>query len=415
MEILYILLVLLFVTRTFGEIATRLGQPPLVGELIAGIVLGLVVRHYSETFPILAGLPDSDVFKAVTDLGIFFLMLLAGVEMRPRELAETSVRAVFVAIGGMALPFAAGFALGWYVLPASPYRIAQCIFIATALSITAVPVVVRALKDIGQQDSPMGRMIISAAIFDDIFSLVLLAILTAVIETGEFPDLATFLELLLNIGLFFVVALFVGIVVFPRVGRMITRLKAGELEFSGLLVAAMAYAVLAEALHLHFIVGAFMAGVFFGRQTMGDKPYRNVKPKISGLTTGFLGPVFFASIGLHLDVTAVRSVPVLLIVLIVLAMVTKLVGAGGPAYALGLRGREAAGVGIGMSARGAVELIIADIALRAGLFEHPTPPPPEVRHLFSAIVIVAVTTTLFTPLLMQTLFPKAAVEAQGVD
>ncbi len=219
------------------------------------------------------------------------------------------------------------------------------------------------------------------------------------------------MQLLLNIALFFGVALFVGIIVFPRLGRLLVRLKAGELEFSGLLVAAMAYAVLAEALHLHFIVGAFMAGVFFGRQTMGDKPYRDVKTKISGLTTGFLGPVFFASIGLHLELTAVSTIPILLTVLVVLAMLTKLVGAGVPAYALGLRGREAAGVGIGMSARGAVELIIADIALRAGLFAQPSPPPPEVRHLFSAIVIVAVATTLFTPLLMQVLFPVKEAEA----
>lgn len=406
MEILYILLVLLLVTRAFGEVAARLGQPPLVGELIAGIVLGLVVRRFSGTFPILAGLPNDDVFRSITDLGIFFLMLLAGVEMRPRELAETSVKAVFVAIGGMLVPFAAGFAAGWSIVPDSSYRVAQCIFIATALSITAVPVVVRALKDIGQQDTPMGRMIISAAVFDDIFSLVLLAILTAVIRTGEFPDVAHLFGLILNILVFFAVSLFVGLFVFPRVGRLVIRLKAGELEFSGLLVAAMAYAVLAEALQLHFIVGAFLAGVFFGRQTMGDEPYNDVKAKVSGLTTGFLGPVFFASIGLHLDLSALTSIPGLLLLFIVLALVAKLIGAGIPAYALGLPWREATGVGVGMSARGAVELIIADVAMRAGLFQHPSPAPPEVEHLFSVIVIVAIATTLFAPLLLQALFPQ---------
>ena len=93
MEILYILLVLLIVTRVCGEIAERLGQPPLVGELVAGIILGIIAGHYSGTFPVLAHLPDNDVFMAITDLGIFFLMLLAGIAMRPQEVADAPLRA----------------------------------------------------------------------------------------------------------------------------------------------------------------------------------------------------------------------------------------------------------------------------------------------------------------------------------
>ena len=108
MEILYVLLVLLIATRAFGELAVRVGQPALVGELLAGVGLGIVVMHNQETFPVLSDLPENPVFKAITDLGIFFLMLMAGLELRPRKLAEASRHAVVVAVGGLVLPLGLG-------------------------------------------------------------------------------------------------------------------------------------------------------------------------------------------------------------------------------------------------------------------------------------------------------------------
>jgi Kef-type K+ transport system membrane component KefB len=406
-EIFYILFVLLLVTRIFGEVAVQLRQPPLVGELIAGICLGLVVATRSEMFPVLADLPDDSVFLALTDLGMFFLMLLAGIEMRPRELGQASWKAMWVALGGMLLPALTGFGVGWLIFPASDYRIAQALFLATALAITAVPVAVRVLMDIGQERSVLGQTIVSAAIIDDILGLVLLAILTAVLETGAFPSGAGLALLGGKIAVFFLITFVVGQYLFPVVGKRLNRLKADEFEFSALLVAALAFAVLAEALELHFIVGAFMAGLFFGRSTMGRDVYYEIKAKVSALTTGFLGPIFFASIGLHLDLSAVTAIPGIVVLLIVLAFVTKLLGAGPPAYFSGLSTKDAAGVGVGMSARGAVELVIAGIALRAGLFDHPSPTPPVVEYMFSAIVIVAIVTTLAAPIILQVMYRDA--------
>lgn len=406
MEIFYILLVLLLLTRVFGEVAVRLRQPPLVGELVAGIVLGLVVAQRASTFPVLADLTENEVFAALTDLGMFFLMLLAGVEMQPSELAKASGKSFAVAAGGMLIPLFTGLGLGWAFFPASDYKLAQSLFLGTALSITAVPVVVRVLMDMDLQESQMGRMIVSAAIFDDILSLVLLAVLTGIIETGSFPGWGGLGLLVLRVSLFFAIAFVLGKWVFPRAGRWITKLKADELEFSGLLVAALAYAWLAEYLGLHFIVGAFLAGLFMGRQTMGRKRYGEIKAKITGLTNGFLGPIFFASIGLHLDASAFTVVPVWVVVLVVVAFVTKLIGAGVPAYIVGLDRKDALAVGCGMSARGAVELIIADVALRAGLFDHPEPVPDLIAYLFSAVVIMAIATTLATPIALQLIYRK---------
>lgn len=145
MELLYVLLVLLAATRAFGEVAVRVGQPALVGELLAGVVLGIVVGQNGETFPVLTELPENPVFAAFTNLGIFFLMLMAGLELRPAKLAEASGRAVLVAIGGLVLPLALGIGLGWTMLPPSELHVAQSLFLGVALAITAVPVSVGVL------------------------------------------------------------------------------------------------------------------------------------------------------------------------------------------------------------------------------------------------------------------------------
>jgi len=401
MEILYVLLILLVATRVLGELSERLGQPALLGELIAGIILGVGLAQFSESLPVLSGLADNEVFKAITDLGIFFLMLLAGVEMHPRDIARSSGRALAAAAGGMLLPLASGIGLGLAVLPDSEYRFAQALFLGTALAITAVPVTVKVLMDMHWLDSDVGQTIVSAALFDDVLSLILLAVLTAFIREGEPPGAGEVALLTGRVALFFAITVPLGWWVFPRVGRWLKAARASEFELSMLLVAALGYSVLAEALHMHFIMGAFVAGVFFGRRTVDEQIYERVQKQVSGVTTGFLAPIFFASIGLHLDLGAVTVAPIFLTVLIVTAFLAKVIGSAIPAAMTGLGWRESFGVGFGMSGRGAVELIIAGVALEAGLFDHPSPPGDIVSSLFSSIVVMAVVTTAATPVLLR--------------
>jgi Kef-type K+ transport system membrane component KefB len=407
MNLLYVLLVLLLVTRLCGELAERMRQPALVGELVAGIALGLVASRYHDALPVLAGLPDNEVFNALTDLAIFFLMLLAGIELRPSELAEASGRAVAVALGGMAVPLLLGFGLGWWFLPDSPYKLAQSLFLATALAITAVPVSVKVLMDLGQLKTPLGQTVVSAAVFDDVLSLMLLAILTAVIRTGGFPDASAVLLLVGKVVLFFLVAWVAGRYLLPRLGRLVKKTLAEEFAMSALLIAALGYALLAEALGMHFLLGAFLAGLFFVRRTIDPKVYSSIRSSLSAITMGFFAPLFFASIGLHLDVSAATEIPVFVTLLVLAAFFGKLLGAGLPAWATGFAPREAAAIGAAMSARGAVELIVAGIALQAGLFQHPEPPPPVVAQLFSAVVIMALVTTLATPIVLRPLLGSA--------
>ena len=403
MEILYLILVLLVVTRVFAELAERVKLPAIVGELFAGVALGFALKQFYGTFPVLWSASQSETYASLVSLGMFFLMLLAGIRVEPLDFARSSKSAILVALGGMIIPVGAGVMLGLIVLPESPFKAVQSLFLGTALAITAVPVAVRIFVELDELDSRVGKTVIAAALWDDLLSLFLLAMLLGAISeglSGFFQSNAALL-LLGKVVLFFVVTIPVGLFAFPMIGKYFRHLHFPEVDFSMLLIAALAYAVFAEMMGLHFILGAFLAGMFFHPNVVESSVYERVNQQMSGITRGFLAPIFFVSVGLHLDFSAINQVPGFVAILILIALVSKFIGAGLPAYWVGLSRRESMMVGVGMSARGAVELIVAGIALQAGLFLQPSPPPVIIESLFSAIVIMALVTTILTPVLLR--------------
>lgn len=403
MHLLYILLILLLVTRIGSEIAVRFRQPALVGELLGGVLLGLLVVSTPFSAEAISGLDDDKTFQAVLDLAVFFLMLVAGIEMRPRDLAKASGQAIPVALAGMLFPLALGLALGWLWLPDSPWKPAQSLFIGVALAVTAVPVAVKVLLDLGQLQSRVGQVVIAAAVIDDVLSLVLLAILTAVISSDQTLSLQLLGMVALKLILFFGVAVLLGRYLLPRASLVLKRLESEHSELSLLIIFGLALSVLAETLGMHFLIGAFTAGVLFTRNVAGQEVHERLASQTEAITLGFLAPVFFASIGIHLDLQAVLNAPLFLLVLLLAATAGKLLGSGIAARLAGMSGRESFAVGAAMNARGAVEIIIADLALRAGLFDKPQPTPPAIDYLFSAIVIMAIVTTLSSPVALRRL------------
>ncbi len=401
MEMLYVLLVILAVTRLFGEVCVRINQPALVGELIAGVVLGSLIGLSSNSFPILSEFTDNRVFDALTDLGIFFLMLLAGLEMNPRDLAKASMPALWVALGGVILPMGLGLGIGYVFLPDSDWKILQILFLGVALSVTAVPLTVATLMELGQQDTRLGAVIVSAAVFDDIVSLFLITLLTAALKTGGDISLATAGVLAVKITIFFIAVVLIGRYVFPWVGRLVARLKIPHIEFSTILLWALAFGVLAEKLDMHFILGPYAAGLFFTHGNMQKDVYEDLRSQFEVLTMGFLAPIFFASIGLHIDISALVEVPLFLLVLVSAAFIGKIAGSGLAARASRFTWRRSLAIGVGMNARGAVELVIASIALKAGLFYYPDPAPPIIANMYSAVVLMTILATVFTPIMLR--------------
>ena len=230
--------------------------------------------------------------------------------------------------------------------------------------------------------------------------LFLLAILTSLISDGSVVGLDQVLLLIGQIGVFFAVTVLLGVHVYPRVAAQLKVLQLAAAEFATLMLVALAYGLFADLLGLHWILGAFMAGLFFEPERVGARAYNEMRIVVVGITGGFLGPIFFATIGLHIDFSVLGTAPLLVILLIAIAFAGKLLGAGLPAISMGFGRREATAIGVGMSARGAVELVVISIAIDTGLFAENGQP------FVSGLIITAVVTTMAAPLLLQWVLPN---------
>ena len=402
METLLQILVVLIFARAFGELAQRFGHSATVGELLAGICLALAIPYLGAQFGMLGGLAESAALAHLADLGVFALILMAGIEMKPKEIAQQSAGALLIALGGMLVPLLMGSAFGWVMLPDSPNKLAQVLVIGVALSITAIPATIRVLEEFDLLHSRLGETIVAAALFDDILGLVLLALLTAVAQTGAAPDWSDLLWLAVKVGGFFLITTLLGIHIYPHISSRLKEMRAVALELSALVIAGLAYGLLAELLGLHWILGAFMAGLYFEADRVGDVVYHDVRLIVSAITAGVLGPLFFASIGLRVDLAALIAIPLATAALIVIAFLGKVIGAGLPALALGMSRASALGVGVGMTSRGAVELVVLAVAYDVGLFSGEGQVEPGVTgHLFSALVIMALVNTFLMPIVLR--------------
>jgi Kef-type K+ transport system membrane component KefB len=395
-------LVLLVVSRAGGEIAERLKQPAIAGALVVGVLLGILANVPDTPFSGLVALNKDDGLKILVDFAIFFLMLHGGIELQPREVFGSSGRSITIALGGFLLPLAAGFATVWFFAPPSDARFLQAAFVGVALAITAVPVTIKILLDLRVMHTPVGNATVAAALVDAIVSILLLAILTGLVgaEGGELT-LASLWPPLLRALAFVAIAAVVAKAVLPWVyHRLISRMRVEENEFSALLIVALVFAFLAELFGLHFILGPFFAGLFFGQRDVSKAIFEDVQGKVGAITTGFLAPLFFVSIGLHTDISTLSATPLFFAILLSVAFFAKIVGSAVPARLGGFDKRDALAIGVGMSGRGAVELVVADIALRSGIFSSPES-SPIIDNMFGSIVLVAVLTTIAAPILLR--------------
>ncbi len=395
MEIFFGLLLLLLASRVMGEGAMRLSLPASVGEIGAGVLLAVLLFVAGSEYAAIEQLVLPDELKFIAQAGIFFLVLQAGIDMKPRDIGRQSKGSFLVALGGALVPFGAGFALGFMVLPESDLKVAQCFFVGVALSITAIPATVKILEEQGLLSSRMGQTIVAAAIFDDVIGLFLLAVLTSLMSDGDTVGVDKLLLLIGQVGVFFAVTVPLGVHVYPRVAAQLKVLQLAAAEFTTLMLVALAYGLFAELLGLHWIMGAFMAGLFFEPERVGARAYNEMRIVVVGITGGFLGPIFFATIGLHIDFSVLVAAPFLVLALIAIAFAGKLLGAGVPAFSMGFDRRESLVIGTGMSARGAVELVVISIAIDAGLFAE------NGQTFISGLIITAVVTTMMVPLILQ--------------
>jgi len=372
-----------------------LRQPTIVGEIGIGIVLGPTILGYFVGGP---DLIDRGLVELFATLGAIFLLFILGLESDVRALFRR--RNVLIAIGGVILPWVAGFGLAFLLVPAGDVpngesgRFAMAVFTGAALVATSTAIAAAVLLELGKAKSEVASVILGAAVVDDILALFVLSLAKGVASpTGI--DLVGFGVVITSAVLFVVVGVFLGLRFFsPMVTRIHRRGQEVGLPTAGFMVCmavAFVYALAAEVLGLSAIIGAFIAGAMFART-----PLRESLAVGAGYLSAVFTPIFFISLGLLVNLWAVGGNLFLFAALLAgFAILTKVVGCGVPARLTGMTRRESLVVGTAMAPRGEMGLVIALAAVSAGVIGD---------SLYSIIVVVMIVVSVVpTPFLRRLL------------
>jgi Kef-type K+ transport system membrane component KefB len=388
------LLLILVVAWALGSLFARYGLPFVLGELLAGIMLGP---------PILGLIGPSPGIELLAELGIFFVMFHTGMEMDPKELLEHLWPSLGVAVGGFVLPFI----LGYFTTRAFGGTLYQSLFVGMGISITAIAVQSVILHSLKISTTYVGHIIIGAAIADDILSLIGLSILLGMAKSGTVQVLDLGFVVLKVIG-FFALTVILGHFIMPKITSRLHDREGKAFTFA--ILAALAMAYLAELAGLHLIIGAFLAGQYIRKELMDEKIYNAINDRFYGLSYGFLLPVFFASLSFHLHFDWTLSFIIFALVLTLVAIIGKLLGCG-LGYSFFKRNFwESAIVGFGMNGRGAVEIVVASVVLKLSnelISSGAIDAPLLTQNQFSALILMAFLTTLMAPLTLKWAVTKA--------
>ncbi|MCI0579158.1 MAG: cation:proton antiporter [Chloroflexi bacterium] len=388
--------VLLLAARALGEIAQRLGQPAVVGEILAGIVLG--PSFLSTLLPGLGQwlVPQTAVqgylLEVVSLLGVMFLLLITGLETDLVLIRRHARMSLSAAGGGLIVPFATGFMLGLYLpdfLLANPdQRLVFALFVAAALSISAIPVIAKVLMDLNLMRRDIGQAIIAAGMVDDTTAWIVLSVILG-LASGEAVTAGFVLQSVLKVAAFLAISFTAGRWLVKRALDFVQDEVISQNRLLTLVVVmAFAWGVVTQAIGLEALFGAFIMGILFGQ--MPRLP-EFVRQKLESVALGIFSPIFFAVAGLKVNVINLFEPQLIVVALVVIAVATigKVVGAYAGARLIGGRDHwTALSFGAGLNARGAMEIIIATIGLNLGILT---------QDMFSIIVLMAMTTSLMAP------------------
>jgi Kef-type K+ transport system membrane component KefB len=384
-ELILSILSILVVAWTLGWVFYRFGLPAMLGELLAGLILGP---------PLLGIVGASPPIELIAELGIFFVMFHTGMEMDPKELLEHIWPSISVALGGFALPFLIGFLTARFF----GGTLYQSLFVGMGISITAIAVNSVILHSMAISRTSLGHIIIGAAIADDILSLIALSVLLGLARSGT-VDMVNLAVIVLKVAGFFGLTILIGHFIVPSFTRRLNDREGKAFTFA--IVSALVMGYLAELAGLHLIIGAFLAGQFVREEIMDGKIYTAISDRFYALSYGFLLPIFFASLSFHLQLSLEWTSILFVLVLTGVAILGKLVGCGLGLAVFGYSRWESAIVGFGMNGRGAVELVLASVVIKLGseMIENGTLSEPLLTEgQFTALVLMAFVTTLIAPL-----------------
>jgi Kef-type K+ transport system membrane component KefB len=389
------IIVILLSSRLLGEAAQRVGQPAVIGQLVAGILLG--PSFFGLLWPQLQStlFPDEAVQKAMLDgiaqFGVLLLLLLTGMDTDLRLIQRIGRPVVTISLFGVLVPFLCGMLLGFeapsHFVPDPDRRLITALFLGVALSISSIKIVAMVVNGMNFARRDLGQLIVTSAIAEDSIGWILIAVTFGIANSGRI-DLAQFARTVGGIAIFLVVSLTLGRRVVSTAIRFVNDNFVSEFPVVTLILVVMGgMALITKGLGVQTVLGAFVAGVIIGESPILTK---HIAGQLRGMVASLFAPIFFALAGLRSDLT-ILSAPAaaeLTAALVLIASVGKFAGAfiGG---AIGRLSRaESLALAIGMNARGSTEVIIATIGLSIGVLTH---------TLYSMIVTMAVLTTLAMP------------------
>jgi Kef-type K+ transport system membrane component KefB len=389
-RVLLTLFIMLAAAKFMAELFERLRQPAVAGEIMAGILIGPSLLNFAA---------PSEITSILAEIGVIFLLFNVGLETKPAAIFKVGKSAGMVAVLGVVLPFVAG----WLLMTAWGSTSVESLFVGTALVATSVGITARVLSAMGLLDAPTARIILGAAVIDDILGLLVLAVVSSM-AAGAVNYVAILTTAALAIGF----TIFMAVVAAPvvtRVAPSANRLRSGHGMFIVGLVLCLGLSVAASFIGVAAIIGSFLAGMALA-EASEDHP--NMRRQINGVTE-FLVPFFLVNIGmqLRLDIFRSPSVVILCVLVTLVAVATKLFGCGLGAINLGMK--RAAQVGMGMVPRGEVGIIVAQIGLSLAVIG------PE---LYGVVLFMAVATTLIAPPFLKVLYasePAAQAEIGPAD
>lgn len=366
------LLILLVVIWSVAVVFRRIGLPTIMGELIMGVLLGPAVLGWVE---------PNEIIEILANLGIFFLLLHTGVETSPREFFAALKKSMGVAIVGALVPFSVSFGValsfGLDVVPA--------VFVGLTMTATAVVITLKILYDLGLQNTRVARVVVASCVIDDLMALVAFSLALGVIQHGDVDAMAMG-WITIKVLLFFGGGLAIGYWGFPLLKHPF-RNRDGH-GFTFVLVLGLAYGLVAEAIGLHIILGAYLAGLFFEEKVASAELVQKVTDRLEGIAYSFLGPIFFISLGFHITFDALRGESLaFVLVLTVVLLVGQIVSAGCMARLLNFSWLESFSVGVGMCGRAEMAYVIAALGFQIGAFD---------AKVLSVMIFVTFLVNIFT-------------------
>lgn len=384
------LAILLFAAKLMAEIFHRIKLPIVLGELLAGIIVGpfaLGGLYLVDGEPLVT---LDETVRQVGEIAAIVILFTAGLHITPREFLKGGAAAFTVGSIGVIVPFF----VGYHVFTAFGVEALQSTLIATALTATSIAISIQVLTELGKMHSPEARLILGAAIVDDILAIAVLSVVTTMVQTGNLtPNIIDISLLILKILAIFVALLIATIFIIPRVLH-VERLWKSKGSVEGITTASFfAAAGIAAAVGLSPIVGAFAVGM----AVASTRVIRQMEDYVSKLEIIF-APLFFAIIGAQVDLRGINiNVLYLAGVIVAVAIITKLAGCGLPAMIFLKNKNKAMKVGIGMISRGEVGLIVAGVGVSSGVLNN---------DIYTTVIIMVASTTIITPIWLKMAYRK---------